>query len=152
MKTLITIGIAAIVTLIGTPVLCVPFGDQPPLVVLLVVCLAIGVFIGNRVAISLPRTPPIPDKSHVPNDIRWSQPPTRAPDPFSDRLARFRQRQLNTDADPRSKLASRMPFWMADMNFQRAPPKHSSYIRSVLHRIRSILALSSDRIRDSKKR
>ncbi|MCM2372392.1 hypothetical protein [Aporhodopirellula aestuarii] len=135
MKTIITVGIAIIIGLLGTAVLRDPLSGNLPLATSFLVSISAGIFVGNRVATGLARTPV--RHRHVP-----AQRTSPNPRPFADRLARYAATGSKGVGQHGMQSGSGMPFWRANITLKRTPPKSPSYIRRVLRRIRFILIRS----------
>ena len=92
MRIVITIGITMISTILGTTILCLPFGDDPPIAVAFAVSLAAGIYAGKRFGATLEYKPPRRRERAEPRS-------TPNATSFADRLSRFVAGRKNSGAD-----------------------------------------------------
>lgn len=71
-----------------------------------------------------------------------SRPARQPPQPFDDRLERFRGDAADQEVDD---FVSKMPFWTRRQRYEVTPPKSVHLIRRILIRIHSILRDSARR-------
>lgn len=131
MKYIITVGIAIICAVLGTAVAMSFVGETLPKDAVFFGFLCGGIYVGRLVATTLVYKPK-PRRARAKMDTQ----PNR---PYSERLGVFAHGSKSSESVEGSPDASQMPFWMLDVVHEPTPPKTSSFIRRILHRIRCLI-------------